>query len=196
MLPKNSLLIRRLTCLSILLLLSPLAHALEIKGVRLPKKIKANENELVLNGGALRSVWGFKVYVAGLYLKKNSKDEKHIMAEDRESKRIHITMLREVSGKKFETTIQESIDANLSSSEKRKFASELKAFLKCFSGGSALKKKSTVNIDYLPEQGTKVSVDKNVFDLIPGDEFYHVLLRLWIGKPTQESMKSGLLGRG
>ena len=102
MLPKNSLLIRRLTCLSILLLLSPLAHALEIKGVRLPKRIKANENELVLNGGALRSVWGFKVYVAGLYLKKNSKDEKHIMAEDRESKRIHITMLREVSGKKFE----------------------------------------------------------------------------------------------
>jgi hypothetical protein len=182
-------------CATILCAAPSLLQAGEIEGIHFPEKLKTGTSKLLLNGTALRTKWGFNVYAAGLYVTKRSHDENVIMKEDQSCKRVQISMLREVSADKFNSSIQESIEGNFSETEKRLFDSELKAFLGCFSGGSALKKSSVVLIDYIPEQGTVVSVDGRSFDLIPGSAFYHALLRLWIGNPTQESMKPGLLGR-
>lgn len=169
-------------------------NAGEVKGVEVPDEITCGDCKLVLNGTAVRSVWGFKVYVAGLYLAEPSRDQEAIMNQDRAGKRVHMTMLREVTGDKFEATILDNIDTNFSVAEKQQFAGELKQFLGCFNNGTVLKKGSVVNIDYVPEQGTLISINGSVFDAIPGEDFYHAVLRLWIGKPPQESVKHGLLG--
>ncbi len=185
---------RQIICAATLWLLSPFAGAGEVKGVDIPEKVAACDCTLVLNGTATRTVWGFGVYVVGLYLTEPNQSGKSIMRHDRDEKRLHITMLRGVTGKRFASTIEKNIDSNFSAKEKKRFSSEFDAFLDCFGSGSALRKSSVVNIDFLPGRGTQVSLDGNDFEMIPGDDFYHALLRLWIGKPLQTSVKHGLLG--
>ncbi len=184
-----------LLCAAAVFAFSPLASAGDVEGAHFPDKCAFGKDGLVLNGTAVRSVWGFNVYAAGLYLAQRIDDDKTIMDKDRGGKRVRIAMLREVSAKKFESTIQENIDTNFSSEEKKKYASELKAFLACFGGDLELKKGGIVTIDYLPNRGTRVCVAGRQCDMIPGDDFYHAILRLWIGTPPQESVKLGLLGK-
>ena len=186
--------LRPVTCAVILWCLSPSVTAAEVKGVHFPEETATGGCGLVLNGTAVRSVWGFKVYAVGLYLAQRNDDDEAIMTRDPGGKRVHISMLRDVSANKFQSTIEENIDTNFTGEEKARFASKLKAFLDCFRSGPELETGSEVIIDYLPNQGMQVSVDNHDFDLIPGADFYHAILRLWIGIPPQESVKHGLLG--
>ena len=193
--PSSSLRYSAILCATLVCSVLSTSRAGEVEGVKFPDTLQSGEHPLVLNGTALRTKWGVNVYAAGLYVAERSQDENVIMKQDRRCKRVQITMLREVSAEKFNSSIEESIEGNFSAIEKRVFEAELKAFLACFSGFSELKKSCIVNIDYVPEKGTLVSVDGQASELIPGNEFYHTLLRLWIGNPTQESMKPGLLGK-
>ncbi len=187
-----------LIALSSLLLFSCVSTAssreLEIQGTKVPVEITCSDFPLVLNGTAVRKKFGFSVYLAALYLSEQSRDDETIMKKDRRNKRVHITMLREVSAHTFNSTIQKNIDVNFSTDEKREYSKELDDFLGCFRGGSDLKKGSTIDIDFVPEIGMLISVDGKAHEAIPGEDFYHAILRLWIGNPPQESLKTGLLG--
>ena len=164
-----------------------------------PMKAKAAEKNhlkldgLVKNGSAIRTKLGFKVYNVDLYLCAECSDE-NLIYKDREAKRIKITMLREVTGKKFDATVRKNIETNFSAAEKKKWATEIKSFLDAFVD-DILAKGSTVLIDYVPGTGTRISLDGKVKETIPGDDFYHALLRLWIGDVPQKSVKHGLLNR-
>ena len=192
--------IRLYICLwliSCVVFLTPLfpVEAGEVRGVHIPDKIKTGNSKLVLNGTATRSKWGFGVYVVALYLAKPNRNEKTIMGKDPHGKRVHITMLRKVSAKKFESTIWKNIEHNFTTDERARFAAHLKKFMNCFASGANLTKSVSINIDYLPGQGTLVTVDGRKVDVIPNHDFYHALLRLWIGDPPQASVKKGLLGK-
>lgn len=183
--------------LSLLFYFAQPAGAINVEGVAIPDVLPhSSGKKLVLNGTAVRSVWGFDVYVVALYLKEKCQDVKSIMERDlANGKQIQITMLREVSAKKFISTVQQNIDVNFTSKEKHRFASELKAFFNCFDDDLDLAANSVVTFDYLPGHGTKISVEKRETKLIPGDDFYHALLRLWIGQPLQASIRDGLVGK-
>ena len=183
--------LRLLACFAILFTLCPTADADHVKGILVPEMVSSHRNKLHLNGTAIRSKWGFNVYVVALYLTQQNKSADAIML-NRDPKRVHITMLHGVSEKRFVGTIEKCIDMNFSKEEKEKYASNLKAFMACFHGGTSLKKFSTIDIDYIPGKGMEVSVDQEKFKLIPDDNFYHAILRLWIGKPLQASLKTGL----
>ncbi|MFT4548317.1 MAG: hypothetical protein ACI9UA_000390 [Pseudoalteromonas tetraodonis] len=157
------------------------------------KTIKANEDGLKLNGSATRAVLAgtVKVYQVGLYVANPTKDEKLIFA-DRKKKRVQIKMLREVTGKRFDSTIRKNIKRNYSDAEQKKYSKQNEQFLNCFVE-KILAKNSVVDIDFIPGKGTEILIDRKRVDLIPGDEYYHVLLRLWIGDPLQKSIKEGLL---
>lgn len=163
-------------------------------GVDFPDHIVLGNGELALNGTAVRGFFGVQVYAAGLYLGRVSSDAEGIMLLDHEAKRLRIVMLRVVPEDKFAAAVQENIDRNFSAAEKQRFAGELDTFFKCFAGGADLVNGSEVHIDYLPGEGTVVTVAGRTLATIPGREFYHALLRLWIGKPLQSSIKAGLLG--
>ena len=60
---------------------------------------------------------------------------------------------------------------------------------------ASAQKGGVITIDYLPGKGMIIGVNDQQFEPIPGDEFYHTLLRLWIGEPLQKSIKDGLLGK-
>ncbi|MCF6312711.1 MAG: chalcone isomerase family protein [Verrucomicrobiales bacterium] len=165
-----------------------------VKDVLVPPRIPCQGTILTLNGTAIRSKWGFNVYVVALYLNEKMHSAETIMS-DREHKRIHITMLRGVSKKQFVSTIHKSIKINFSEDEQKLFATQLKAFMACFGGGSSLDRFSTINVDYVPNKGMLVEVNDGKAKLIPGEQFYHAILRLWIGQPLQASIKTGLVGK-
>ena len=158
-----------------------------------PPTITVENNPLVLNGTAVRSVWGFKVYRVALYLAESSSDADHIMNRDRGPKRIYMIMLRPVANEKFTATVRENIDQNLDAAEKEKFRAELQAYLGHLEQGGDLTEGATITIDYLPQRGMVLSHNGREVGTIPGADFYHLMLRLWIGRPLQESMKAGLL---
>lgn len=151
-------------------------------------------HELVLNGTATRGVFGIRIYAAGLYVSRATGDSEEILIRNHDPKRLKIVMLRVVPEDKFAAAVQESISRNFSESEKQRFAREFATFFQCFTGGTDLVKGSEVCLDYLPDVGTVVTVGGRTLAVISGRDFYHALLRLWIGKPLQSSMKIGLLG--
>lgn len=103
-------------------------------------------------------------------------------------------MLRAVEKEKFVSTVRESIDRNLSPEEKQTYATELAAYLGHLEKGGDIEPGRIITIDYVPEQGTVLGLDGKEVGRIPGHDFYHVMLRLWIGRPLQASIKDGLLG--
>ncbi|MGI9239758.1 MAG: chalcone isomerase family protein [Verrucomicrobiales bacterium] len=179
-----------------LLLITALAYLSSISGADekpAPATLAAAGSQLTLNGSAVRTYFGIPVYQVGLYVIAPSKDAKAILS-DRKKKRIQIRMLREVAGKKFDSTIRKNIAKNFSSEEQEKFLAENERFLACFVD-KILAKECIVDIDYIPNQGTEVLVDGERADLIPGSDYFHTLLRMWIGEPLQKSIKHGLLGK-
>ena len=149
---------------------------------------------LVLNGEATRTVWGFEVYKIRLFLPEIMRDAEQIMGATSDAKRIQITMVRSVDEEQFSSTVQDNIDNNFTAEEKEKFAGQLSEFLGCFNKGADLKPGDVIEIDYIPTEGTVVKLDGRTLDTIAGADFYHALLRLWIGKPLQKSIKDGLVG--
>lgn len=149
---------------------------------------------LVLNGEATRTVWGFEVYKIRLFLTEIMRDAEQIMGAKSDAKRIQITMVRSVDEEQFSSTVQDNIDNNFTAEEKEKFAGQLSEFLGCFNKGADLKPGDVIDIDYIPTEGTVVKLDGRTLDTIAGADFYHALLRLWIGKPLQKSIKDGLVG--
>jgi hypothetical protein len=161
----------------------------------LPPQVEIGGVPLVRNGMATRTVWTFPVYRIGLYLTSPSKDAEFITGKDRGHKSIRISMQRPVDKEQFTGTVQESINRNFTDEEKTGFVGELEKFLGCFHAGADLKEGTLVTIDYLPEKGMLVAVDQRQLAVIPGDGFYHAILRLWLGKPIQASIKPALLGQ-
>ena len=161
-----------------------------------PEPIVLEGLSLVLNGTATRSVFGIRVYNTGLYVSHATDDAVGIMERDHGPKRLKIIMLRSVSEAKFTSAVRDNLDQNFTPMEQTVFAEDLAVFFKSFENGAELNQGAVIIIDYLPSEGTVVMVDGIRQAVIPGRDFYHVLLRLWIGKPLQSSIKNGLLGNG
>ena len=159
-----------------------------------PAETTVGDRLLVLNGKALRTVWGFPVYEVGLFLGAPNRDAAAIMNADREPKRVRMHMLRAVEKEKFVATVRENIDQNLTPADKEKFARELAEYIGHLEKGGDIQPGRVITIDYVPGKGTVLGLDGRHVGTIEGHDFYHVMLRLWIGRPLQTSIKEGLLG--
>lgn len=176
------------------LLLGAGACRLNAEMPSIPPTVEVGGRELVLNGQATRRVWGFRVYDVGLFLEQRAVDADAVMRADRGPKRVHMNMLRAVDKQDFVDTVRENIDQNLTPAEKETFARELAEYIGHLEKGGDIKAGRVITIDYVPGQGTVLGLDGRPVGTIAGDEFYHVMLRLWIGRPLQTSIKEGLLG--
>jgi len=172
------------------------ANSAEASSGEFPEPIDLGGGPLVLNGQATRSVFGVRVYDAGLYVSHATDDGAAIMERNMGPKRLKIILRRAVPSDKFSSSVRDNLDRNLTPAEQAVFADHLAAFFKSLKIGTDLNRGTEVTIDYLPGEGTVVMVNGQRRAVIPGHDFYHALLRLWIGKPLQSSMKTGLLGKG
>lgn len=172
------------------------AQAAEVAGVKFDDKTKIGSSELVANGAGLRKKAFFKVYAMALYLPEKQVEAEAALAA-KGPKRISISLLRDLSAQQFVDALQEGVANNHSEAEMGALKERLKQFSDAMLSIGEAKTGTTVLIDWLPESGTRLTVNGQAKGKdIAGDDFFKALLKIWIGKqPVQDNLKAALLGK-
>ena len=173
-----------------------LAAAIEVAGVKFDDKTRVGNSELLANGAGLRKKLVIKVYVVALYLPEKRGDAEAVLAA-KGAKRLSISLLRDLSARQFVDALEEGMANNHSEAEMNGLKDRLKQFSDTLLAIGEAKSGTTVVIDWLPETGTRLSVNGQVKGKdIAGEDFYRALLKIWLGnKPAQEDLKQALLGK-
>jgi hypothetical protein len=171
-----------------------LAQAVEIEGVKLEPTAQVGAATLQLNGAGVRTRAIFKVYVAGLYVAQKSADAAALLAQ-KGARRISITMLRNVDAESFAGALNDGLRSNLSEAQVAGFKAQIDALNANLKAVGEAKKGDVIHFEFLPDSGTRVTVNGQARgSVIPGEDFFTAVLRIWIGdKPVDGDLKKALL---
>ena len=163
--------------------------ALEIGGKVLPDKMKAGENELLLNGAGLRKKFIIKVYAGALYLLENCNDaNKIIEADEAMAVKMHF-IYKAVAPDK----LIEAWNTGFSKSDISDLQEEITLFNSYFTEDA--KKDEIYDIIYIPEIGTSVYMNYELKGTVPGLEFKKAVFSIWLGEQTElPKLKKAMLG--
>jgi Chalcone isomerase-like len=169
------------------------AQVVELEGVKLEPTAQVGGAALQLNGAGLRTRAIFKVYVAGLYVPQKSADAAALLAQ-KGPRRISITMLRNVDADSFSGALNDGLRANHTEAQVAALKSQIDTLNANLKAVGEAKKGDVIHFEYLPESGTRVTVNGQARGTaIPGEDFFTAVLRIWIGdKPVDGDLKKGL----
>jgi Chalcone isomerase-like len=166
------------------------AQAREVSGVAMPDEVTVAGEKLRLNGmGVRHEMIFFRGYVIALYLEKPTTDAQ-IAIQTEDTRRLVITMLRNVSREMFVQAIESGIMRN-SGAEMPALRARLDLLEHAVPD---LKKGDVVDLTWVPGVGTLVrGQGRNM--TIPGKDFADALLAVWLGpSPVEAALKRVLLG--
>jgi len=150
--------------------------------------------DLVLNGAGLRNFLFLDVYVMALYLPKRLSDANAVLKQDL-PRSVKITLLRDVSAERDVGFLMAGLEANNTPDELAAIHVQLEQFLRLMRALGTISKGSVLQLDYLPNVGTRVWLNQRLLDTVPGAAFNRSMLKIWLGdQPTQENLKRALLG--
>ena len=181
-----------LLCTLALALAAPVpVAAASLAGVTLPDKVEVDGQPLVLNGLGLRSKFGFKVYVAGLYLPNKERSAQKVLGAD-VPRRMVLSFLRDVGKDDMCDAWNEGLEANTpnaSAQVKKDFATL------CGYMGDVAKGQQMV-FTYVPGTGTRVEVAGKAKGTIAGKATADAILATWLGPEPGpgEGFKKAVLG--
>lgn len=188
--------IRWLLPLLCAMLAVPLLAATEVAGVRFDDSMKVGAADLALNGAGMRIKIFFKVYAMGLYLPEKKAAAADVLALKGPT-RAHIVLLRDVAAEDFADALMSGLKKNTSEAQFAAIRDRAEQFRRSLLEVKEVVKGGIVDLDYLPESGTRLTVRGQTKGAdIPGEDFHQALLRIWIGeKPAQDDLKDALLGK-
>ena len=171
------------------------AQTVEVEGVKLDSTAQIGPAKLVLNGAGVRVKVFFKVYVAGLYVPQKATDSATLLAQ-KGPRRISITMLRNVDADSFSASLNDGLRDNHSETQFASLKPQLDALTGILKSVGEAKKGDVIHFEYLPESGTRVTVNATPRGApIPGEEFFTSVLRIWLGdKPADSGLKKAMIG--
>ncbi len=175
-----------------LLLCSLPANAKEIAGVLVQETLQTEDGTLLhLNGAGIRSKFFFDIYIAELYMQHPSNSANEVF-KDLGYKRVVMHFLYDEVGKdKLIDGWNEGFEDNNKADELAKLQDRIDQFNAMFDD---VKKGDIVLLDYVPDQGTAVTVANQKKGVIPGKDFNDALLKIWLGeKPINKGLKEKLL---
>ena len=180
-----------------LMLCAQFALAAEVAGVKVDERVKLGSSELQLNGAGIRTRLFFKVYVGALYLPERKSSAAEVLAL-RGAKRVSMALLRDLSARQLTAALEEGIRANSSEAELAALKERIDALVATMNEIGSAKEKTVITLDFLPESGTRVTVDGEARGKpVPGEDFFVALLRIWLGeKPVDADLKKAMLGEG
>ncbi|MEM7479700.1 MAG: chalcone isomerase family protein [Acidobacteriota bacterium] len=167
-----------LALLALVLVLVPAtpAFAGKLAGVTLPDSVEVGDQEMVLNGMALRSKLFIKVYVAGLYLPAKTASPTAVLSAD-EPRRLDMNFLRSVGADSICGAWSDGLAANTPNA-----SAELKGqFETLCSWMEDVDKGESFSFTYLPGTGTTVEVKGQNKGTLAGKAFADALFACWIG---------------
>lgn len=178
--------------LSLLIMSGEVANAKMVANIDLPDQIQVSNQPLVLNGAGIRSKFFIDVYVAGIYLPSASQDATSIIAAD-EIQSIHLVIITSLITR---DRLLEPMLAGVKKSagdDYPKYEPRVKALFDAFN--IEVKLGDTLDITWLPGQGTQVSHNGKALTVLPDHDFKKMLFGLWLSpNPAQESLKQAMLG--
>ncbi len=186
------------------------AGAFEVGGITLPDTHKVNDTKLILNGAGLRTVFGFKVYAGGLYLKKKSTDGQSILNAD-EIMAIRLQWRRSAPPYKIKDVYYKSFAISTGAPEAKVYgpetnygplAKEINTYMSWVSAKKAAKGHYWNNV-YIPGEGTKVYLfdgeKETLAGTIKGMDFKKALFTIWLGDDkvsnVSKKLQSNMLGK-
>ncbi len=173
-----------------------LAAPVDISGARFEEKVRVGQADLQLNGAGLRTRFFLNVYAIGLYLGGPKKTAADALSAPG-FKRIHIQLLRDLTAAQFVDALVESFHNNNDGAETGPFKTRLDELKSTMMAINAAKKGDVIHIDWLPDQGTRITLNgRPLGKELAGEDFYRALMKIWLGpKAVQESVKEALLGK-
>lgn len=168
--------------------------ARDIAGINVPESVTIKNKVLVLNGAGIRKKLFIKVYVGALYLTMKRATVGEIL-NDPGAKRITMNFLyKEVSAEKLITGWNEGFSNNTTQEEFTKLQDRINQFNLLF---DTVRKGDVIQLDYMPQEGTKVWINDTLKGSVPGEDFSQALLKIWLGsKPADAGLKDAMLGNG
>ena len=180
-----------------LLLCAGWAHAADIEGAHIaPQVILPDGPTLVLNGAGIRHKLVFmKLYVGALYLpaKKTSAED---ILNDPGAKRIAMFVLAdEIAASDLVASMNHALAANHRPMELALIEARLQQLNHMMVSERVLHKHAVVTLSYVPATGTHIRINSEEKLVIPGEDFFRALLRIWIGvKPVDGRLRDAMLG--
>jgi hypothetical protein len=172
------------------------AAPIEVAGVKYDGNVEVAGQKLQLNGAGIRYKAIFKVYTAGLYMNAKATTPEAVLANTG-PKRIHIQMLRDIDGEELGKLFTKGMEQNATREEFGRSISGVLRMSEIFVQKKKLKTGESFGVDYIPGTGTVVFVNGQLIpgDPIKGEDFFNVLLKIWLGKsPADSDLKVALLG--
>jgi hypothetical protein len=191
---KVSSLIVALQCLAVLA--TPWANAATLEGQAFEDAVPLANRTLRLNGLGVRKIFFIKAYVAGLYLSEQAATPQDLIAMPG-PKRLQLRMLRSAGPGDFNSALVSGIRHNSSEAELARLGERIDQLELTIKTIGATVKGDIITLDYLPELGTKLTVNGTSQGRpIPGADFYAAILKIFVGdKPVDVMLKKGLLGQ-
>jgi hypothetical protein len=171
----------------------PASNAMEIGGVVVQESLKTDNGvELKLNGAGIRSKFFFDIYIAELYLEQSAKTTEDVVAAPGAKRMVMHFLHDEVGKDKLVGAWNEGFEGNTDPETLPALKDRIALFNNLFVD---VKKGDQIILDYIPEQGTAVTIGGQAKGVIPGKDFNDALLKIWLGKkPVTKKLKSKLLG--
>jgi len=177
-----------------LLLLNTELAARDIADVSLEEQISVEgvEKSLLLNGAGIRYKLFFKIYVGALYLPAKQSKADEILKTSHANRVVMHFLYDEVEKEKLVNAWLEGFEENVEEKVYKSLKDRLDQFNLMFPN---LHKGDVVLLDYIPGQGTRVTIKGVNKGIIKGADFNRALLSVWLGEePVTEELKDAMLG--
>lgn len=189
---------RRIVWLYMLAALSARVGAAEVEGITIEDAVALGKAgpQVVLNGAGVRHKLAFiKLYVGALYLPAKSADAGQVL-KDPGAKRIAMHVLVDaLTAKELIASLNNALAANHIPAELALIESRLQELNRMMNAIGTIRKGGTVFLDYVPGQGTRITVNGEEKLMIRGEDFFRALLRIWIGaRPVDGRLRDSMLG--
>lgn len=184
----------QMTTKSILLsvLLSLLLFLPPISGYALENNLE-NDRNLSLFGISIHQEKRNDIYVGALFAPEYITDSRELR-EISTDKRMSLKFISKYSNRKMARLWKQRIAMNNSKSNWQPLTKEIVQFASIFK--QPMQAGDEINIDFSPDTGTTVYLNKTLFLTIEKLNFYELLLNIWIGNiPPSEAFKIGITGK-
>ncbi len=167
----------------------------EVEGLRFPDRIELDGSPLELNGIGLRAVAWVKGYALALYMTQKTRSAAQALATPG-PKRLRLRMLLDVDAVEFVKAFHKGVVRNTPPAELPRLEERRNRFAAQVQALGRLRKLDTIDLDFLPAQGLRMTVNDTVRgEPIAGADLYAALMRVFLGEhPADPELKAGLLG--
>lgn len=169
-------------------------EARQLGDVTLPDKVKipGSDVELLLNGMGYRTKFVFKIYVAALYTESSVSTRDSVRSLQGPKRIVMHMVYDEVEREKIIDGWNDGFEENNSDEQLKNLQARIDVFNSYFTD---LKKGDVLLYDFIPEKGTRVTINGEEKGIIDGADFYAALLDIWLGdEPADDDLKDAMLG--